>query len=173
MRPSHEELKTVLKKFGEVRKPARIARAIKRAADGDMLDTTQDLKVAIEAGSGGYAPPGLLSKVFQAIRIAVNDELANLETFLKTVPASVHRGTRLVTLSYHSLEDRMIKGFMKRESTDCLCPPNFPVCACDHKAILKVLTRRVIVPTKTEVEKNPRARSARLRAAEFLTGELS
>lgn len=170
---SHEELTVVMKKFGEVRRAGRIARSIKKAADGDMLGTTRDLKVAIESGSGGYAPPGRLSQVFQAIRIAVNDELDSLEKFLNLVPVNMNRGARLVTLSYHSLEDRMIKEFMKRESTDCLCPPSVPVCSCDHKAILKVLTRRVVRPARAEVEKNPRARSARLRAVEFLTGELS
>jgi len=170
---SDRELAAVLKQFGEVGKPGRIAREIKKAADGDMLGTTQDLKQAVEAGCGGHAPPGLLSRVFQALRIAVNDELESLRTFLDSLSETMNPGARLVTLSYHSLEDRMIKEFIKRESTDCVCPPSVPVCACDHKPILKVLTRRVVTPTSEEVTKNPRARSARLRAAEFLTGELS
>jgi 16S rRNA (cytosine1402-N4)-methyltransferase len=163
------ELTNVLRQYGEVTGARRIARAIAQAArEGDM-NTTTDLKNAVDSAVRGKSAPALLSRVFQAVRIAVNDELRNLERFLSRVVRHLHKDGRIVMISYHSLEDRLIKSFFKRESTDCICPPAVPVCKCDHRASVEVLTPRVVRPSSREVEHNPRARSARLRAARVLS----
>jgi 16S rRNA (cytosine1402-N4)-methyltransferase len=165
------DLAKTLKQYGEISGAGRIARAIRRRVDRGEMNTTEDLRQAVESSVPGKASPAALSRVFQAIRILVNGELQNIERFLTVVPAHVNPGARIVIISYHSLEDRIVKEFFKRESTDCLCPPSIPVCACGHEAILKVLTRRVVKPSDEEITNNPRSRSARLRAAEFLNRE--
>lgn len=163
------ELATILKQFGDVRRASRIARAIRRAADQGKMTTTHDLKKSIDSLSGRESGPNLLSKVFQAIRIAVNDELTNIRKFLGRIVEQLNDNARIVVISYHSAEDRIVKDFLKQESTGCVCPPKVPVCSCEHKATLEVLTRRVVKPSKVEVERNSRARSARLRAARVLS----
>ncbi len=168
-RTSEMELTAILKRYGEVSGASRIARSVKRAASDGRLVSTGALKHAVEAALGGRPAPGVLSQVFQAIRIAVNDELENIRVFLGSVLSCVNPSARLVFISYHSLEDRAIKEFLKRESTDCICPPRTPVCVCAHRASLEVLTRRVVRPTDAEVGQNSRARSARLRAARVLS----
>ncbi|MEE9270071.1 MAG: 16S rRNA (cytosine(1402)-N(4))-methyltransferase RsmH [Candidatus Krumholzibacteria bacterium] len=163
-----EQLARILREYGEVRGAARIARSIRQAADSGGMASTFDLRRAIEAALVGKPSPGLLSKVFQGIRIALNRELANLEVFLDRVLDHLHANGRLVIVSYHSLEDRIVKRFFKRESSDCLCPPRVPQCVCGHKATLELLTPRVLKPSAEEIAGNPRSRSARLRAAKFL-----
>ena len=162
-------LSDVLKCYGEVTGASKIARAIRTAVDKDSMATTFDLKNAVDTAFGGKAPPSVLSKVFQAIRIAVNHETENVQGFLDAAPRYVRQDSRLVFVAYHSLEDRLIKDFLKRESTDCLCPPKVPTCVCGHEASLEVLTRRVVKPLPEEIRKNPRARSARLRAARVIS----
>jgi 16S rRNA (cytosine1402-N4)-methyltransferase len=119
--------------------------------------------------------------VFQALRIAVNHELENLEAalpqMLDILSRSGETGTkpglvrgRMAIIAFHSLEDRIVKMFMRREAKDCLCPPQTPVCICGHKARLRILTPKPLVPSAQEVASNPRARSARLRAAEIIVG---
>ena len=118
------------------------------------------------------------TRAFQALRIAVNHELEQLETVLPQIVdllakeerddsrAYVGNVGRLVIISFHSLEDRIVKEYLRRESTDCICPPRLPVCVCGHKARLRLLTRKPVIPTEQEIMRNPRARSAKLRAAE-------
>ena len=106
--------------------------------------------------------------MFQALRIAVNDELGNLERGLGAALDVLRPGGRLAVISFHSLEDRVVKTFMARESRDCICPPHLPTCVCGHRAGLRLVARRPVKPDAAEVERNPRARSARLRVAEKL-----
>ncbi|MBI5621534.1 16S rRNA (cytosine(1402)-N(4))-methyltransferase RsmH [Candidatus Falkowbacteria bacterium] len=108
------------------------------------------------------------TKVFQALRLAVNHELDNLQVALPQMLEILRPGGRLVVVSFHSLEDRIVKQFLKRESTDCVCPPELPVCRCAHHASLKIITKKPIVSSAAELEANPRARSAKLRVAEKL-----
>jgi 16S rRNA (cytosine1402-N4)-methyltransferase len=166
-----KELGTILKDYGEVKRPMQIARAIKAAAGAGEMNTTTDLRNAVDAALEGSPPRLLLSKVFQALRIAVNRELENLDRFLDVCVDHVNRAGTIVILSYHSLEDRRVKNFFRHESRDCICPPGMPICTCGHKATLEVLTRRVLMPTEQEISDNPRARSARLRAARVVVGE--
>ena len=101
--------------------------------------------------------------------MAVNDELDNIGTGLEQAIGSLARGGRLVVLSYHSLEDRLVKRYLRREASNCICPPETPVCVCGHKATIRLISRRASRPKEAEVLKNPRSRSARLRTAERLT----
>jgi len=165
---SDVELSAILKNYGEVARPSRIAKSIKWASERGELRSTLDLKNAVDRAVGGRAAPAVLSKVFQAVRIALNGELRNIERFLSTILECVNADARLVFISYRSLEDRMIKGFLRRESSDCVCPPSVPVCGCAHTASLDLLTRRVVKPAASEVLENPRSRSARLRAASVI-----
>ena len=158
----------MLKQYGEVTRPARIARSIKTASSEGLLSTTHALKEAVDNALVGCATPALLSKVFQAIRIALNGELENIKNFLESILDYSNTDARLVFVSYHSLEDSLIKEFLRRESRDCLCPVAVPVCVCNHEASVEVLTRHVIKPSAEEIAGNPRSRSARLRAARVL-----
>lgn len=172
-RTSETELAAILRRFGEMPGALRIARSIKHAARNGRLVSTSDLRRAVATAVGGRPAPGLLSQVFQAIRIAVNGELDNIRAFLGSVLGCVNEDARLVFVSYQSLEDRAIKEFLRRESTDCVCPLSVPVCDCSHRASLELLTRRAVKPTADEIASNPRARSARLRAARVLAGRSS
>ena len=109
---------------------------------------------------------------FQALRIAVNQELENLVAALPAAHGLLDgAGSRLVVIAFHSLEDRAVKQYFRRESRDCICPPRSPQCICDHRATLRLITKRVVRPGAAEVARNPRARSARLRAAESLVAQ--
>jgi 16S rRNA (cytosine1402-N4)-methyltransferase len=113
----------------------------------------------------------VLSQVFQALRIAVNDELDQLERALGGSLGALRAGGRLVIIAYHSLEDRLVKQFLLTRAGACTCPPGLPVCGCGAEAELRILTRRAVQASSEEISRNIRARSARLRAAERLTGE--
>ena len=131
------------------------------------LDTARQLAQVVERvvpRQGRRLHPA--TRVFQALRIVVNDELGNLDLALAVAVDLLVYGGRLVVVSYHSLEDRLVKQFMQREARDCLCPPGMPVCQCGHQARLRVITRKIITPSPQEVAHNPRSRSARLRVAE-------
>lgn len=161
-----EELAGLLWRYGEERQSRRIARAICQARP--LQDTAQlaGLVARITGRRPGQIHPA--TRTFQALRIAVNQELQNLEEFLPQALQVLSPGGRLAVLSYHSLEDRLVKQYLRRESLDCICPPQQPVCTCGHRAILKEISRRPILPSTEEVRQNPRARSAKLRIAERL-----
>ncbi|HHS98308.1 MAG TPA: 16S rRNA (cytosine(1402)-N(4))-methyltransferase RsmH [Chloroflexi bacterium] len=164
---SVEELAQILYRYGEERQARRIAEAIAAARP---LETTAQLAAVVERAVGGRR--GRIhpaTRTFQALRIAVNDELSVLQVALPQAVDLLRPGGRLVVISFHSLEDRIVKRFFRQESRDCICPPEVPVCICDHRARLRVLTRKPVRPEPDEVSRNPRARSARLRAAERLT----
>jgi 16S rRNA (cytosine1402-N4)-methyltransferase len=160
------ELVDLLTRFGEEPRAHRVAKAIVAARP---IRTTRALAeiVAVAAGyKRGRTHPA--TRTFQALRIAVNDELVALEQGLQQAFDLLCPGGRLAVIAFHSLEDRVVKQAMRRESTDCLCPPRQPVCTCDHHATLTLITRTPIRAEADEVSQNPRARSARLRVAERL-----
>jgi 16S rRNA (cytosine1402-N4)-methyltransferase len=160
---SEAELAEIIFRYGEDRNARRIARAIVRARP---LGTTKQL-AAVVAGSGGakdHLHPA--TRTFQALRIAVNEELKSIEAALPQAVQALNNGGRLAVISFHSLEDRIVKDYINMESTDCLCPPRQPICTCGHKASIRKVTRKPIIPAETEVADNPRARSAKLRIAE-------
>ena len=161
---AESELADLIFHLGEDRAARRIARAIVR---NRPINTSLELAELIEKVNprrGRRTNPA--TRTFQAIRIAVNDELSALETALEQAVSLLGQGGRLVVISYHSLEDRIVKNFVRKQASDCVCPPGTPVCVCDHLATLKIITRRPIVPTDAEVDSNRRARSAKLRVAE-------
>jgi len=162
-RLSFEELAGLLYRYGEESQARRIARAIVAARP---IHTTKELAAIIEREIGRRGRIHPATRTFQALRIAVNDELAALEAVLPQAVGVLAPGGRLVVISFHSLEDRLVKRFMRRESRDCICPPEVPACVCDHRATLQVVTRKPVRPGADEIAANPRARSARLRVAE-------
>ncbi len=162
-------LERIIREFGEERSARRIARSIVFRREHKPILTTFDLKGAIEDALGRIPPQKILdslTRTFQAIRIAVNDELVNLSKALKDSVSCLHTGGRIVVISYHSLEDRMVKTIFREEATGCICPPRFPKCVCDHKKRLNILTKKPVTPSEAEIKANPRSRSAKLRAAE-------
>ncbi len=162
---SPEELAALLYRYGEEKQARRIAQAI---VDRRPLGTTRELAAVVEqaVGRGRRQRIHPATRTFQALRIAVNDELAVLEAALPQAVELLASGGRLAVISFHSLEDRLVKRFLRRESRDCICPPEAPACMCDHQATVRLITRKPIRPTAEEVESNPRSRSARLRVAE-------
>ena len=160
-----DDLADLIYRYGEERASRRIAQAIVKARP---LRTTRQLAAAIEAVSPrkGHIHPA--TKTFQALRIAVNEELDRVENVLPQAVAALKSGGRLAIISFHSLEDRIVKEYFRRESRDCICPPRQPVCTCGHKATLKEITRKPITPGEAESAANPRSRSAKLRIAEKL-----
>jgi 16S rRNA (cytosine1402-N4)-methyltransferase len=164
---SEKELADLIFLYGEERRARQIAKAIVRARP---LQTTRQLAQVIARASGGRGErridPATLT--FQALRIAVNQELEAVETVLPLALSVLKTGGRLAIISFHSLEDRLVKQFFRRESQDCLCPPRQPICTCGHRAALVEVSRRAIKPQEAEILANSRARSARLRVAEKL-----
>jgi len=165
---SPRELARIIREYGEEKKAARIAAAICRARRKGKIVGTLDLArvVAGEVKRTGRLHPA--TKTFQALRIAVNDELGELQRFLETGYELLHPAGRMVVISYHSLEDRLVKNAFRRWAKKCLCPVGVPTCRCGWNAKAKVLTPRPVRPKAEEVAANPRARSARLRVVEAL-----
>ncbi|MCJ7534425.1 MAG: 16S rRNA (cytosine(1402)-N(4))-methyltransferase RsmH [Anaerolineales bacterium] len=161
------ELADLLFEYGEERRSRQVARAIVGARP---IDTTVQLANVVAAATRS-GRPGMhpATRTFQALRIAVNDELTVLEEVLPQAIGSLEPQGRLAVISYHSLEDRIVKHYFRRESKDCICPPEQIVCNCGHQAKVKVITKRPIRPQQDEISNNPRARSARLRVVEKLT----
>ena len=162
------EIEHILRTYGEERWARRVAQFIVARRP---LRTTRDLASAVEAAIPRKAWPRdihVATRTFQGLRIAVNDELGEIESGLKAALEILNPGGRMATISFHSLEDRLVKSFFIVESKDCICPPQQPVCTCGHRASLRIVTRRPIRPSDEEVDSNPRARSARLRVAQKL-----
>jgi 16S rRNA (cytosine1402-N4)-methyltransferase len=166
------ELTALFRRYGEEPFAGRIARAIVEARRTAPVRTAEELAALIERVAPSRAPGRRrvhpATRTFQALRIAVNEELEALETGLAAALDLLRPGGRLVVLSYHSLEDRIVKRFFQAERRGCTCPPEVPVCVCGRQPRLRLVTPKGIVPTPTEIAANPRARSARLRAAERL-----
>jgi 16S rRNA (cytosine1402-N4)-methyltransferase len=165
---SEAELADLIFQYGEDPASRRIAR---RIVASRPLRTTAELAKAVEQAVGRRASVNThpATRTFQALRIAVNQELASLTAALPQAHGLLGFGARLAVLSYHSLEDRIVKEYIRRESRDCICPPGLPECRCGHKATLRPVTKGALKPTLSEVAANPRARSAKLRAAERIT----
>lgn len=162
-----EELTRIFRQYGEERYAGRIARRIVQNRQDRPLETTEQLAALVrDAVPGGYVPARIhpATRVFQALRIYVNDELGHVETGVRTAIDLLKPQGRLVVISFHSLEDRIVKHLFREESQNCVCPPRLPVCACSHKARVALLTRRGQRADEEEIEHNPRARSAILRA---------
>jgi len=163
-----KELVTIFRKYGEERYARQIAKAIVRRRRDEPFERTGELVDTIRAAIPAPARFGEghpAKRVFQALRIAVNDELGSLETALPAALAMLRPGGRLAVISFHSLEDRIVKHFLRERERGCTCPPDFPVCVCGHEPELRAIQRRPIRPSEAEVAANPRAASARLRAA--------
>ncbi|HPC35723.1 MAG TPA: 16S rRNA (cytosine(1402)-N(4))-methyltransferase RsmH [Candidatus Marinimicrobia bacterium] len=165
---SQKELASVFKEYGEERFSQKIARRIITERAKDPIKTTGQLAAIIREEVPGQFQVKTLSRIFQAIRIHINRELDALRQGLSDAISLLAPSGRIVVISYHSIEDRIVKQFFQNEARDCICPPEFPICQCNHHAQLKILTNRPIVPNKSEIQRNSRARSARLRAAEKL-----
>lgn len=163
-----EEIAKILKEYGEERNAGRIARAIAREREKAPLFSTTQLAGIVDKAVGGRrgSPIHPATRTFQAIRIAVNMELSSLSLALAQAVDHLRPGGRLVVISFHSLEDRIVKETFQRFALKCVCPPDFPKCVCGKQAMLKIITKKPVSPTVREVARNPRARSAKLRVAE-------
>ncbi len=163
-----KEIKKIISDYGEENWAARIAAFITEARKEKRIETTGQLVEIIKAAIPAQARregPHPAKRTFQALRIAVNDELAALEDAIEGAMGLLKPGGRLSIITFHSLEDRIVKNEFQRREKPCTCPPSFPVCICGKKPTLKVLTRKPILPSEKEVEENPRSRSAKLRTA--------
>ncbi|MDE3077850.1 MAG: 16S rRNA (cytosine(1402)-N(4))-methyltransferase RsmH [Chloroflexota bacterium] len=163
---SADELSRIFRDYGEEPQARKMARAVERSRREAPIRTTTQLAQLIEQAAGGRGKIHPATRIFQALRIAVNRELERLESALPQAVKLLARGGRLVVISFHSLEDRLVKRFILRETRDCVCPPRTPVCVCAHRATLKAINRRPILPGAEELAHNPRARSAKMRVAE-------
>jgi 16S rRNA (cytosine1402-N4)-methyltransferase len=162
------ELTTIFRRYGEERYAKQIARGIVRRRKEQPFERTSELVDAIKASIPAPARFGEghpAKRVFQALRIAVNDELGSLEAALPAALEMLRPGGRLAVIAFHSLEDRIVKQFLREKERGCTCPPDFPVCVCGHEPELRAIQRRPIRPGEAEVAANPRSSSARLRAA--------
>ena len=166
---SYEELKKILYEYGEERYAPAIAAAIVRRRESAPIHTTLELVDVIRSAM----PPAALrekqhpaKRSFQAIRIAVNDELGSVAKAMEVAIPLLNPGGRLAVITFHSLEDRIVKNAMASAAKGCICPPEFPVCVCGRKPQVDILTRKPIVSTPEELERNPRARSAKLRVCQ-------
>ncbi|HSH00696.1 MAG TPA: 16S rRNA (cytosine(1402)-N(4))-methyltransferase RsmH [candidate division Zixibacteria bacterium] len=162
------ELSLIFFKYGEERRARRIAAEIVRQRAATTFSRVEQLRETIERAVGKANLTKTLARIFQALRIAVNDELGELERALPQAVAALNPGGRIGVISYHSLEDRTVKDFFRSRTGECVCPPGLPVCACGATAELTVLTRKPVTPTADEIARNPRSRSAKFRVAEKL-----
>lgn len=168
---SAEELSRIFFQYGEERMAVKIARAIMEERSRGPITSTRQLARIVARTKGDRERIDPATRVFQALRIEVNEELQSLSRFLAAAVEKLNAGGKLAVISYHSLEDRMVKESFRRESGVCLCAPKLPMCVCGARRALVVLTRRPIRPSEGEVRRNPRSRSARLRAAEKVSRE--
>ncbi len=163
---SEEELAKIFFEFGEERNSRLIAKKICERRKEKKIETTLDLSEIVSSVTPFKLRTKTLSKIFQALRIFINDELEILKSFLNKSVELLSSGGRIVIISYHSLEDRIVKDIFKYETLDCICPKDYPVCKCDKVPRLKILTKKPVIPNTDEIKNNVRSRSAKLRAAE-------
>ena len=166
-----EELRRILQQYGEERYAPSIAAAIVRRRQERPIATTGELVEVIKSGMPAKAMKEKqhpAKRSFQAIRIAVNDELASVDRMLQGAVPRLNRGGRLAVITFHSLEDRIVKNALAQFARGCICPPDFPVCVCGRTPDVKLTPKKPILPSEREIEENSRARSAKLRVAEKL-----
>ena len=166
-----EELRRILTQYGEERYAPSIAAAIVRRRQERPIETTLELVDVIKSGMPARAlkeKQHPAKRSFQAIRIAVNDELSSVDRMIQAAVPRLNQGGRLAVITFHSLEDRIVKTGLAAFAKGCICPPDFPVCVCGRTPDIQLISRKPILPTAEEIEENPRARSAKLRAAEKL-----
>lgn len=166
-----EKLVEILYKYGEESNAKNIVQKIMEAREKSPIETTMELKNIVESAFSKkviYGKGGVSKQTFQAIRIEVNGELDGLEQALSDLAGKLSSGGRMAVISFHSLEDRIVKNLFKNLSTDCICPPKTPVCICGHKASVKLINKKPITASKEELEFNPRSSSAKLRIIEKL-----
>ena len=166
-----EELRRILQQYGEERYAPSIAAAIVRRRQERPISTTLELVEVVRSGMPAKAlkeKQHPAKRSFQAIRIAVNDELASVDRMLRGAVPRLERGGRLAVITFHSLEDRIVKNALAQFARGCICPPDFPVCVCGRTPDVKLVHKKPILPTEEEIQENPRARSAKLRVAEKL-----
>ncbi|MEA2097272.1 MAG: 16S rRNA (cytosine(1402)-N(4))-methyltransferase RsmH [Candidatus Cloacimonadota bacterium] len=163
---SFEELAKIFREYGEEKEAARIASNIILERSKKEIQTTLQLSTIIENCIISKKSIKAKARIFQALRIYINKEMEVLKTALNDSVKILNPGGRLVVISYHSLEDRIVKNIFKYEAKSCICPPEFPICVCDKVSTLKILSRKPVVPREQEIENNPRARSAKLRIAQ-------
>jgi 16S rRNA (cytosine1402-N4)-methyltransferase len=162
-----QELATILREYGEEPMAWRIAKAIVAARDGGPIETTARLAEIVRSvkwSKPGHIDPATLT--FQALRIAANEELIGLDKFIDDAVEVLEPEARIAIISFHSLEDRIVKRALRRLEGECTCPPNLPVCGCGAKEVIEILTSRPVTASEEEVQRNPRSRSAKLRVAE-------
>ena len=166
---SQEELRRILFQYGEERCAPQIAAAIVRRREEKPIETTLELVDVIKSAMPARAlreKQHPAKRSFQAIRIAVNDELASVDRMIQGAVPRLNRGGRLAVITFHSLEDRIVKNGFAQFAKGCTCPPDFPVCVCGKTPDIKLVNKKPILPTQQEIDENPRARSAKLRVAE-------
>ena len=165
-RYSEKELADIFFTYGEERKAKRIAKALVMGRQTEMIQTTAQLKIIVTDTINPPHQTKSLARIFQALRIAVNGELDELKAVLPKIINLLNQGGRLAVLSYHSLEDRIVKRFFRQIQKGCTCPAHFSVCVCGIKPSITILTKKALIPSEDEIKTNPRARSAKLRVAQ-------
>jgi 16S rRNA (cytosine1402-N4)-methyltransferase len=163
---TERKIADVIFEFGEEKNSKKIAHQISEFSKIKKIETTDELKKIIASVTNPKYLTKTLSRVFQALRIYVNDEIGALKAFLNNSVPVLRKGGRLVVISYHSIEDRIVKDFFKYESLSCICPPEVPICTCGKVRRLNILSKKPIIPSYSEIEVNKRARSAKMRIAE-------
>jgi 16S rRNA (cytosine1402-N4)-methyltransferase len=163
---SYEELRDIFYSYGQERESNKIAGAVIRARQIKPIVTTAELSKLIDESTNSPKKIKAKARIFQALRIYVNREFESIQQAILDSVKILNQHGRIAVISYHSLEDRLIKHFFIEETKDCVCPPGFPKCICDKKSRLEIITKKPITPSEQEIEANPRARSAKLRIAE-------
>ena len=166
---SEEELARIIKEYGEDNWAKRIAKFIVEKREEKEIETTGELVDIIKSAIPKKARidgPHPAKRTFQAIRIEVNNELSVINKMIQDAVSIMDKGGRICIITFHSLEDRIVKNEFKELALDCVCPPHFLMCQCDKKSLVKVITRKPILPSEEEINENPRSRSAKLRVAE-------